>query len=66
MECIDAIRAALTRDEFIGWCKGSAIERVWHERGGNGSDDLREAAARIEAATEAVAEAESEYQEGTE
>ena len=25
VECIDALRAALTREEFRGYCKGSAI-----------------------------------------
>ena len=32
IECIDAIRAALTPEEFRGFCKGNAIKYVWRER----------------------------------
>lgn len=39
LECIEAIRAALTEDEFRGYCKGNAFKYVWRERmkGGDGS-----------------------------
>lgn len=37
IECIDAIEAALTPDEFRGYCKGNVIKYVWRERlKGNG------------------------------
>lgn len=32
IECVDAIRAALTEDEFRGYCKGCAIKYLWRER----------------------------------
>lgn len=31
LECIDAIRAALTPDEFRGYCKGAALKYIWRE-----------------------------------
>jgi hypothetical protein len=32
IECIDAIRAALTPEEFRGFCKGNVIKYTWRER----------------------------------
>lgn len=32
VECIDAIRAALTPEEFRGFCKGNVIKYLWRER----------------------------------
>lgn len=32
IECIDAIRAALTPEEFRGYCKGSAFKYLWREK----------------------------------
>ena len=29
IECIDAIRAALTPEEFRGYCKGNALKYIW-------------------------------------
>ncbi len=29
IECIDAIRAALTKEEFIGFCRGQVIKYTW-------------------------------------
>lgn len=29
IECIDAIRAALTPEEFKGYCKGNALKYIW-------------------------------------
>ena len=29
IECIDALKAALTPDEFRGYCKGSAMAYLW-------------------------------------
>jgi hypothetical protein len=43
IECIDAIRAALTPEEFRGFCKGNSIKYVWRERYKNGSQDLAKA-----------------------
>jgi hypothetical protein len=40
IECIDAIRAALTDEEWRGYCKGSIIGYVWRERHKGGDEDL--------------------------
>lgn len=39
IECIDCIAAALTPEEFRGYCKGNVIKYTHRERlkGGNGS-----------------------------
>lgn len=42
IECIDAIEAALTPDEFRGYCKGNILKYVWRERH-KGSDSLAKA-----------------------
>lgn len=43
IECIDAIRAALTPEEFRGYCKGNAIKYLWRERHKGGAQDLAKA-----------------------
>lgn len=45
IECIDAIRAALTPEEFRGYCKGNVIKYAWRERLKGGNEDLRKAEA---------------------
>lgn len=32
IECIEAIRAALTAEEFRGYCKGNILKYIWRER----------------------------------
>lgn len=32
IECIDALRSALTPEEFQGFCKGNAIKYLWRAR----------------------------------
>jgi hypothetical protein len=44
IECIDAIRAALTEEEFRGYCKGNAIKYAWREKHKGGDEDLKKAA----------------------
>lgn len=44
IECIDAIKAMLTAEEFRGYCKGNAIKYIWRERH-KGSDESIEKAA---------------------
>lgn len=41
IECIDAIRAALTEDEFRGYLKGNCLKYVWRERHKNGLQDIQ-------------------------
>ncbi len=44
IECIDAIEAALTTEEFAGYCKGNAIKYVWRaNHKGNASQDMAKA-----------------------
>lgn len=43
IECIAAIRAALTPEEFRGYCKGNAMKYVWRERMKGGDESLEKA-----------------------
>lgn len=43
IECIDAIRAALTPEEFDGYCKGNIIKYIWRERMKGGVESQRKA-----------------------
>ena len=38
IECIDAIRAALGREGFIAYCRGSAIKYLWRDKVNNVED----------------------------
>lgn len=55
IECIDAIQAALTKDEFRGYCKGNALKYVWRERSKGGDQDLRKAEWYLKRLSEAEA-----------
>lgn len=44
IECIEAIEAALTPEEFRGYCKGNAMKYEWRERHKGGDQDLAKAA----------------------
>lgn len=41
VECIQAIAAALTPEEFRGYLKGNCIKYVWRERHKNGLQDIQ-------------------------
>lgn len=43
IECINAIRAALTDDEFRGYIKGNIIKYIWRERYKGGNEDMAKA-----------------------
>jgi len=43
IECIEAIEAQLTTDEFRGFLKGNIAKYVWRERNKGGQEDLRKA-----------------------
>jgi hypothetical protein len=43
IECIEAIRAALTPDEFRGHCKANAMKYIWRERYKGGDESIRKA-----------------------
>ena len=40
IECIDAIRAALTDEEWRGYCKGNVLKYTWREKHKGGNDTL--------------------------
>ena len=44
IECIDAIKAALTDEEFRGFCKGNVLKYTWRERHKGGDESLKKAA----------------------
>lgn len=48
VECIDAIRAALGDDRFLGYCEGNALKYLWRWRDKGGLEDLEKAAWYIE------------------
>jgi len=41
IECIDAIEAALTPEEFRGFCKGNVLKYCWRERHKDGDSLLK-------------------------
>jgi len=48
IECIDAIEAALTPEEFRGYCKGNVYKYLWRERHKGGDQDIGKARWYIE------------------
>lgn len=43
IECIDAIKSALTEEEFRGFVKGSALAYIWREKHKGGNQDIHKA-----------------------
>jgi hypothetical protein len=43
LECITAIRAALSPEEFRGYCKGNVLKYCWRERHKGGDESLAKA-----------------------
>ena len=43
IECIEAIEAALTTEEFRGYCKGNVLKYGWRERHKGGTESLKKA-----------------------
>ena len=43
IECIKAIEASMTPEEFHGYCKGNVIKYIWRFREKNGLEDLKKA-----------------------
>ena len=43
VECIDAIEAALTPEEFRGFLKGNVLKYLWRERSKGGYESLLKA-----------------------
>ena len=43
LECIDAIRAQMTPEEFRGFLKGNVLKYMWRERMKGGNESLLKA-----------------------
>lgn len=43
IECIDGIQAALSHEQFEGYCKGNALKYVWREKNKGGTEDINKA-----------------------
>ena len=43
VECIDALEAMLTPEEFLGYCRGNSFKYRWRFRDKNGMQDLKKA-----------------------
>ena len=43
IECIDAINASMTKEEFEGYCKGNVMKYVWRWRDKGGKQSLEKA-----------------------
>ena len=43
IECIEAIEAALTIEEYRGYCKGNCLKYIWRERHKGGTESLKKA-----------------------
>lgn len=43
VECIDAIEAALTPEEFRGHCKANALKYIWREKHKGQDESLKKA-----------------------
>jgi len=43
IECIDAIEAAMSHEEFTGYLRGNIFKYNWRYRNKNGIEDLRKA-----------------------
>ena len=48
IECKDAIKSALTPEEWRGYCKGNAIKYIWRERHKGGDESLEKAAVYLD------------------
>ena len=44
IECIEAIEASLSEEEFRGYCKGNIQKYIWRERMKGGVESLKKAA----------------------
>lgn len=44
IECIDAMRASMSKQAFSGYCKGNVMKYLWrYEKKGEGTQDLQKA-----------------------
>ncbi len=43
VECIEAIRASLTKEAFMGYLKGNALKYLWRYETKDGKEDVKKA-----------------------
>ena len=43
IECIHAIKASMSSEEYLGYLKGNAMKYLWRYKHKNGLEDLRKA-----------------------
>ena len=43
VECIDAIRASMSKEGFAAYCKGNTIKYIWRYKQKGGLEDLEKA-----------------------
>ena len=43
VECIEALQASMSKEEFEGYCKGSVQKYIWRWRDKGGVEDLEKA-----------------------
>lgn len=43
IECIDAIRASMTPEQFAGYCKGNCLKYIWRFEHKNQTEDIQKA-----------------------
>lgn len=43
IECIDAIEASMSKDEFLGYLKGNILKYLWRYKYKNGVEDIEKA-----------------------
>lgn len=54
IECIKAIEASMTPEEFQGYCKGNVEKYIWRWREKNGLEDLKKAKVYLDWMIESV------------
>lgn len=54
VECIDAIRASMSKEAFAGYCKGCCQKYLWRFEDKGGAEDLRKAAVYLKWLLETV------------
>ena len=48
IECIEAIRASMSREAFAGYCKGNAMKYLWRYAHKGGVEDLHKASVYLD------------------
>lgn len=54
IECIDAIKAALSKEQYTGYLRGNVLKYLWRFDRKGGAEDLRKARTYLEWLIEAV------------